>query len=127
MVNAGAAFTTTRTPASQATRTAVATVATGISNWVTSTRLRRISRPAGSSISASELAPGTTRMVSSPEVWSTIVAMPVGLRARRTQDVSMPSSAIVARSARPRASSPTLPMNAVVAPERAAPTAWLSP
>jgi hypothetical protein len=74
-----------------------------------------------------QLAPGTTTMWFSPSSATAMSARPVSAPTFSTPCVSTPSSARTPRRCEPALSSPTMPTNAVEAPERAAATAWFRP
>src|SRR5580704_7969554 len=56
-----------------------------------------------------------------------MVAAPVGVSQVPTSEASMPSEAQSSRAILPKASSPSLEKNCVLAPARAQATAWLEP
>src|SRR6478752_4916305 len=73
-------------------------------------------------------APPATAMLFSPVSSTRIRATPVGSRSRLSSSLtSTPSASSAAPAARPKSSPPTAPTKTVVAPRRAAATAWFPP
>ena len=128
--DAGAAFRTTRTPATLAARQASAIVSTGTSNWTRSTDAAPIV-PSCFLISDFEtrpFAPGKIRIRFSPEASSQMDAFPVGASwSMATASTEIPASAKASIICAPNASEPTFPTIETLAPARAAANAWLAP
>ncbi len=116
-------------PAALARCNASSTASMGISSCASTTRAESIrtrwwSMWAGLT---TQFAPGTTTMWFSPSSATAMSARPVSAPTRSTPCVSMPSSERTPSRWVPALSWPTMPTKAVLAPERAAATAWFSP